>query len=145
MSQSAPFPAYGHVNGSLFMGKFLHLACLKKAILKDVKALTVQKIPHMSKSRALGLLINYHDGTIETLGQWDPANSSISAIFDSQKNGTLKSLSFVYSDDPDPDARWVEDVVLDAPSSTTKPCFTWHSLDSVRSESFILRDQLDGG
>ena len=92
------------------------------------------------KYRAMGLLIDYHDGTIETLGQWDPANSSVSVIYNSQQNGPLESLSFVYSDSPDPHARWVEDVVTGAPSLTTKPCFTWHSLDLVGSAILSFRN-----
>jgi hypothetical protein len=122
-----------------------NLAFLSKSTLLNVKTLKIQRIG----KRCVGLLIERHTGIPETLGQWDPCNKDTSLLYDEQM-GSLKSLTFLYSDlnktrqryleTPEQfqrmleKERYVTDILLAAspPVQWTGVSFTWSDPSSVR-------------
>lgn len=120
-----PIPNHGN-DISPFMVQWMSDVFLSKARLLDVKTLTLQR----NGERCIGLLIEYNDGSLGTLGQWNPMNHSTSVIFDSQQGKPLESLYFIYSAQRIC-YRCVTDISLSAPEADT-PHFEWSKLNEVR-------------
>jgi hypothetical protein len=126
----------GHIDNAMFLRKYMHVAFLNTAVLTDVRSLVVQKVPHRNSHRAVGLRIGYHDGSTGTLGQWDPNSKKVYLVYHLLRDGPLEALTFFFSPPAGPHAdrhvHWVEDVEVGSPSATTRPYFTWRTLNLVR-------------
>jgi hypothetical protein len=65
-----------------------------KASLMDAVRLKYQK--HVN--RVIGLYIEHRDGSIETMGQYDPGEpETITSIYDADKDGPLQAITFGWS------------------------------------------------
>ncbi|KAB5516972.1 hypothetical protein GE09DRAFT_1262892 [Coniochaeta sp. 2T2.1] len=66
------------------------------ASLLDVSRITLQQLPGVRRRRTVGLRIEHHDGTLDTLGEWDPEypSSSAALVFYDAAFGPLEELVF---------------------------------------------------
>ena len=111
-----------------FIDRHLRTAFLSKAFLKDTKILKVQR----HYVQCTGLLIIHHDGQIETLGQWDPSDvDATTTLFEASSCERLNSLTFVFSENPDPCRQYVVDIYAGYGCPRSRYSFTWTEMASV--------------
>jgi hypothetical protein len=71
------------------------LSFLSTATVLNVRKLQIRKVD----DRCAGLCIHHHDGSFETLGEWDPAASNnIRDIYNADTDGDLRCITFYYSE-----------------------------------------------
>jgi hypothetical protein len=81
---------YGFPNIRIVQDELRHRVMQSTATLDDISHLQVRRVG----PRCMGLRISHGDGTIEILGQWDPADlTSISTLYDVSE-GPLYGLTF---------------------------------------------------
>lgn len=114
-----------------FQGRNCRTAFMTKAHLLDVEVLKLQRV----RGRCVGMFIGRRNGTVDILGQWDPANVDATSTLYERCQGSLNTLTFAFSNKgSDARERYVEDILLqgtDLPAN--KPSFTWSNLEMVRT------------
>jgi hypothetical protein len=99
---------------------------VSKASLEGVVCLRTQK----SYGRCIGLYVEHGNGTIEVLGQWDPADK-IYELWEDRSGGKLDAVTFVLSDLDRVIDRLVEDIVVGRDDGITNPTFVWDDTTKV--------------
>jgi len=101
-----------------------HGSCLSAAWLTNVRKLQVRRV----RGRCTGLCIHYEDGTLESLGRWDPSDvGAIGDIYHSS-DGPLTSLCFCFSGS-DETRRHVVDITTDESQRAGRPAYLCPALD----------------
>jgi hypothetical protein len=116
-------------HGEFFLERYGSDTFLSKALLKNAKALDVQR----RGDRCTGLCILQNNGHRETLGQWDPSETeSVQRIYDADADGAgLESLTFVYDTVPDSLTKYVRGIYPGREPGLGSDTFTWKRMDLV--------------
>ncbi|KAH7308951.1 hypothetical protein B0I35DRAFT_441065 [Stachybotrys elegans] len=119
-----------------FVSSNVQGAFLGKAGLLDVKELRSIQVD----DRCIGMRIDYHDGTIGTLGQWDPSKASEASLIYKSCDGPLLGLIFLFSDSTEPFKRYVRSVSIGhAPQEAVDNSFFWDDFNSELAWWFTFR------
>ena len=110
-------------------------AFLSKAVLRDVKALEVQR----RGDHCRGLCILHQDGHREALGGWDPSDQhAIQTIYEAgQDVDALASLTFMFTEGLRSYMRHVQDIYVGSGCPGTPVTVRWTDMNSVRISTWM--------
>lgn len=119
---------------------FTELEFLNKARFIDVQLLRLQQIG----DRCIGIRIDHYDGTVEVLGQWDPADTETISLLYNSRDGPLSALLFEFSAPGSIALRYVKNIRVCSADAQACPdtSFIWTDLSSVRYTIRMLHDIL---
>lgn len=130
-------PVETRLDRAFFLDKNTWTAFASHASFSGLKVLRVQKTLVRALSpggrdsmRCRGLMAEFDDGRLPAiLGQWDPSYKGTYTVHTVDKDGPLRSLTFVVARFG-PYPPWVQTVAVNSPPLSV-PCFVWADLSVV--------------
>lgn len=124
-------PTPNQVEDATFLSDYWKRIFLSKGAFQDAQELRVQR----NDRGCAGLLAEFHDGTKQILGRWDPANvETIDTLWRAEDgHAPLQSITFEFSNGDWIKERYIRNITANDKNETTDRHFKWDRLDEVRA------------